>query len=69
MLLERGNLQPIWLDVGCGTGDLVCDSSKYVDKSIGIDFSRKMIDIASKKIEEKNIIIVIFYMDLFLILA
>jgi len=32
----------------------VCDSSKYVDKSIGIDFSRKMIDIASKKIEEKK---------------
>ena len=36
------------LDIGCGSGDLCFFSSKLTKKSIGIDFSSKMIRIANK---------------------
>lgn len=34
------------LDVGCGTGDLVCEISKRGIKAIGVDFAKEMIGIA-----------------------
>ena len=34
------------LDVGCGTGDLVCEIAKRGINSIGVDFAKEMIDIA-----------------------
>ena len=43
------------LDVGCGTGDLVYNSSKSTKKSVGIDFSENMIKIAKKNFKRKNL--------------
>lgn len=48
---EKTNL---FLDIGCGTGDLVCQIASKGINAIGIDFSKKMIDIAennAKKIK------------------
>lgn len=44
-----------FLDVGCGPGNLVGESSKFIKKSVGIDFSREMIDIANNNFKKKNI--------------
>ena len=38
-----------FLDVGCGSGDLVYMSKPYTQNSVGIDFAEKMITIAKKK--------------------
>jgi len=38
------------IDIGCGTGDLCYDSSKIVERTVGIDFSSNMIELAKKKI-------------------
>ncbi len=43
------------IDVGCGSGDLSFEASKIVKKSIGIDFSKNMIDIAKRKFKKKNL--------------
>jgi 2-polyprenyl-3-methyl-5-hydroxy-6-metoxy-1,4-benzoquinol methylase len=43
------------LDVGCGSGDLSFLSSRITNSSIGIDFSKKMIQIAKKKFKNKNL--------------
>jgi ubiquinone/menaquinone biosynthesis C-methylase UbiE len=43
------------LDIGCGSGDLCFYASKIAKKSIGIDFSSKMISIANKKFNRKNL--------------
>ena len=43
------------LDVGCGTGDLCFASSKITNLSVGIDFSKSMIDIGNKKFSKKNL--------------
>tara|TARA_E500000178_G_C16949101_1_gene720331 strand:+ start:512 stop:1396 length:885 start_codon:yes stop_codon:yes gene_type:complete len=43
------------LDVGCGTGDLVFNSSRFTKKSVGLDFSKNMIKIAKKKFKRKNL--------------
>ena len=42
------------LDIGCGTGDLIYRTSFITSKSVGIDFSEKMIDIASRKNSRLN---------------
>ena len=45
-----------FLDVGCGSGDLVNLSKTYTVESTGIDFAKKMIDIANKKFSKyKNL--------------
>lgn len=43
------------LDVGCGVGDLVFNSSKITKKSVGIDFANEMIKIANKKYKKNNL--------------
>lgn len=37
------------LDIGCGTGNHLQYLSKYINNGIGIDISKEMIDVASKK--------------------
>ena len=43
------------LDVGCGAGDLSFEASKIATKSLGVDFSKNMIDLANKKFKNKNL--------------
>lgn len=43
------------IDVGCGTGDLSFDASKIVKESVGIDFSKNMINLAKDKFKRKNL--------------
>ena len=39
-----------FLDIGCGTGNLINKASFFVEKNLlGIDFSKSMIDLANKK--------------------
>lgn len=45
---ERENTR-LALDVGCGTGNLVCELAKKGTSAIGIDFAREMINIAQEK--------------------
>jgi 2-polyprenyl-3-methyl-5-hydroxy-6-metoxy-1,4-benzoquinol methylase len=43
------------LDVGCGTGDLVCDFSRTGINALGVDFARDMIAIASRRVQEERL--------------
>lgn len=43
------------LDVGCGTGDLVCQLAKNGVSALGVDFSKEMIDIASENARNLNL--------------
>jgi ubiquinone/menaquinone biosynthesis C-methylase UbiE len=48
------------LDIGCGTGYLVCELAKKQIKSIGIDMTKEMIDFASSKALELGCIMAEF---------
>lgn len=43
------------LDVGCGTGDLVCNVAKQGITATGVDFAQDMIEIALNKIKENQL--------------
>ncbi|MEK7170201.1 MAG: class I SAM-dependent methyltransferase, partial [Patescibacteria group bacterium] len=43
------------LDVGCGTGDLVCALAKTGVDAVGIDFAKEMIARANKHKEERHL--------------
>ncbi|TAL81553.1 MAG: class I SAM-dependent methyltransferase [Bacteroidetes bacterium] len=43
------------LDVGCGTGDLVCELAKKGISAIGVDFAKEMIDIARENAKNLNL--------------
>lgn len=43
------------LDVGCGTGDLVCEVAKTGINAIGVDFAQDMVDVALTKTKEKQL--------------
>lgn len=43
------------LDVGCGTGDLICDIARMGVDSTGIDFANEMIDIARARAEQEQL--------------
>lgn len=45
---ERDDTELV-LDVGCGTGDLVCELAQKGIRAIGVDFAEEMIGIARKK--------------------
>lgn len=51
---ERNN-KGLVLDVGCGTGDLVCELAKKGVVAIGIDFAKEMIDIAKDNAQKSNL--------------
>lgn len=44
----------IFLDVGCGSGDLVNETVNFTKKSVGIDYADKMISIAKKKFNKRK---------------
>lgn len=44
----------LFLDIGCGTGDLVCQIASKGINAIGIDFSKEMIDMAKNKAEKSK---------------
>ena len=44
------------LDIGTGTGDFAIIAAKYTNaKIIGVDLSKKMIDVGKKKVNKKNL--------------
>jgi 2-polyprenyl-3-methyl-5-hydroxy-6-metoxy-1,4-benzoquinol methylase len=43
------------LDVGCGTGDLVCDIARTGIEAPGVDFSLEMVDIARARAEHEEL--------------
>jgi 2-polyprenyl-3-methyl-5-hydroxy-6-metoxy-1,4-benzoquinol methylase len=43
------------LDVGCGTGDLVCDIARMGIDATGVDFSREMVDIARARGDQERL--------------
>jgi 2-polyprenyl-3-methyl-5-hydroxy-6-metoxy-1,4-benzoquinol methylase len=43
------------LDVGCGTGDLVCDIARLGVDATGVDFSQAMVDLARARGEEEEL--------------
>ena len=44
-----------FLDVGCGTGELVCQIAKLEIEATGVDYAQEMIDLALKKVYEESI--------------
>jgi 2-polyprenyl-3-methyl-5-hydroxy-6-metoxy-1,4-benzoquinol methylase len=49
------------LDVGCGTGDLVCDIARQGIAATGVDFAAEMIDIAQSKAQPQALAKAQFY--------
>lgn len=44
-----------FLDVGCGTGELVCHIARRGVDATGVDYAPEMIDLASKKAQDEGI--------------
>lgn len=51
------------LDVGCGTGDLVCDIARQDIEATGVDFAAEMIEIAQSKAQHQALAKARFYCD------
>lgn len=51
---DRVNTQLV-LDVGCGTGDLVCELAKKGISALGVDFAQEMIDTAKGNAQKLNL--------------
>jgi 2-polyprenyl-3-methyl-5-hydroxy-6-metoxy-1,4-benzoquinol methylase len=49
------------LDVGCGTGDLVCDVARKGIEATGVDFAAEMIEIAQSKAQHQALAKAQFY--------
>lgn len=49
------------LDVGCGTGDLVCGIAQYGTLAVGVDFAPEMVAIAKSRAEEERLENATFY--------
>ena len=44
-----------FLDVGCGTGELVCQMGRRGVDAMGVDYAPEMIDLASRKAQDEGI--------------
>ncbi len=51
---ERKNVRS-FLDIGCGTGDLVCEAARRGVNATGIDFAKEMIEAALRNAKRLNI--------------
>ncbi len=51
---ERDNSRLV-LDVGCGTGNLVCELARKNIQAIGVDFAKEMIDLAKENAQQLNL--------------
>jgi 2-polyprenyl-3-methyl-5-hydroxy-6-metoxy-1,4-benzoquinol methylase len=51
---ERSDTRSV-LDVGCGTGDLVCDLARSGINALGVDFAQDMIELASHRAQEERL--------------
>jgi 2-polyprenyl-3-methyl-5-hydroxy-6-metoxy-1,4-benzoquinol methylase len=51
---QRGTTRSV-LDVGCGTGDLVCDIARMGIDATGVDFSWEMVDIARARGDQEKL--------------
>ena len=56
-ILQVEDERPVtrFLDVGCGTGELVCDTARRGIDATGVDYAPEMIDLASKKAQDEGI--------------
>ena len=54
VILNREKTENV-LDIGCGTGDLVCEIAGQGIDATGVDFAREMIDAAIEKAKENKI--------------
>lgn len=57
-VLQVADERPImrsFLDVGCGTGELVCAIARRGFDATGVDYAQEMIDLASKTAQEEGI--------------
>ena len=54
VIKERDRTETV-LDVGCGTGDLVCDIARLGINTLGVDFADDMISLAVKTAEEARL--------------
>lgn len=43
------------LDVGCGTGNLVCDAAQLGIEAVGVDYAQEMIDFAIKTAQDRRL--------------
>ena len=51
---ERPRIES-FLDVGCGTGELVCEVSVKGVRATGVDYAPEMIELAAKKAQDRGI--------------
>jgi 2-polyprenyl-3-methyl-5-hydroxy-6-metoxy-1,4-benzoquinol methylase len=54
VIKEREETETV-LDVGCGTGDLVCDIARIGISALGVDFADDMISLAVTAAEKENL--------------
>lgn len=54
-VVDERNSTELVLDVGCGTGDIVCELAKKGINAIGVDFAKEMIDIAKENAQKLNL--------------
>jgi 2-polyprenyl-3-methyl-5-hydroxy-6-metoxy-1,4-benzoquinol methylase len=54
-VVKERNDTSLILDVGCGTGDLVCDLAKDGINAVGVDFAQEMIDIAKDNAQKMSL--------------
>lgn len=54
-VINNYSLSGYVLDVGCGTGDLVCEIAQQGIEAIGVDYAQEMIDLATEKSQDSQL--------------